>query len=61
MKNIKDIIDVDLDINIKGVVDDSREVKDGYLFVATKGFNVDHFDYIDDAINNGAVFVICDR
>ena len=61
MKKIKDIIDVDLDIEIKGVVDDSREVKDGYLFVATNGFNVDHFDYIEDAINNGAVFVICDR
>lgn len=61
MKNIKEIIDVDLDIEINGIVDDSREVKEGYLFVATKGFYVDHFDYIGDAINNGAVFIVCDR
>jgi len=61
MKKIRDILDFDSDIEITGIVDDSRNVKDGYLFVATKGYNVDHYDYIDDAINNGAVFVICDR
>ena len=58
---LKDLIDYDLDIDIKGIVDDSRLVKDGYIFVATKGFNVDHFDHIKDAIDNGCVFLITDR
>ena len=61
MKNIKDLIDCDYDIEIKGISDDSRYIKDGYLFVATKGFNVDHYDFIDAAIENGASFVIADR
>ena len=58
---LKDLIDYDLDIDIKGIVDDSRLVKDGYIFVATKGFNVDHYDHIKDAIDNGCVFLITDR
>lgn len=55
------LIDTDLDIDIKGIVDDSRLVKKDYIFVATKGYNVDHFDHIKDAINNGASFLIVDR
>lgn len=55
------LVDTDLDIDIKGIVDDSRLVRDGYIFVATKGFNVDHFDHIKDAIDNGCVFLIVDR
>lgn len=56
-----DLIECSYDFDILGIADDSRDVKEGYLFVATKGYNVDHFDYIDDAIKNGAVFVITDR
>ena len=58
---ISDLININSEIEILGITDDSREVKDGYLFVATKGYNVDHYDYIGDAINNGCVFVISDR
>ena len=58
---LKDLVDYDLDIEITGIVDDSRLVKKGYIFVATKGFNVDHFDHIKDAIDNGCVFLITDR
>ena len=61
MKKIKDLIDCSYDIEITGITDDSRLVEKGYLFVATKGFNVDHYDYIDDAIKKGCSFVICDR
>ena len=61
MKKINELIDCDYDINIKGISDDSRNIKEGYLFVATKGYNEDHFDYIEDAIKNGCSFVICDR
>lgn len=58
---LKDLIDYNLDVEINGIVDDSRLVKPGYIFVATKGFNVDHFDHIKDAIDNGAIFLIVDR
>lgn len=61
MKKLKDIIGVDIDLDIFGITDDSRNVREGYLFVATKGFNVDHYDYINDAIKRGSVFVIADR
>lgn len=61
MKKIKDLIKCNFDIDICGVTDDSRNVGEGYLFVATKGYNEDHFDYIDDAIKKGCSFIICDR
>ena len=56
MKKIKDLIDCSYDIEITGITDDSRLVEKGYLFVATKGFNVDHYDYIDDAIKKRMQF-----
>ncbi|MBR5370565.1 MAG: UDP-N-acetylmuramoyl-L-alanyl-D-glutamate--2,6-diaminopimelate ligase, partial [Bacilli bacterium] len=58
---LRELIDCDLDIDITGIVDDSRLVKPGYIFVATKGFNVDHYDHIKDAIDNGCVFLVVDR
>lgn len=61
MKKLSELIPCNYDIDILGIADDSRMVKSGYLFVATKGFNVDHYDYIDDAIVNGAVAIIADR
>ena len=61
MKKINDLININCDVEITGITDDSRLVEKGFLFVATHGFNVDHFDYIEDAINNGCSFVICDR
>lgn len=61
MKNIKDIIECDYDIEISGITDDSRVVEKKFLFVATRGFHVDHYDYIGDAIERGCSFVICDR
>lgn len=61
MKILSDLFECDLDVEILGIEDDSRKIKDGYIFVATKGFNVDHFDYIDDAIANGAIAIVADR
>lgn len=39
---------------------DSREVRDGDIFVAIKGFNMDHSVFINDAIKNGASLIITD-
>lgn len=58
---ICDLIECSYDIEILGITDDSRDVDNNFLFVATKGFNVDHFDYIDDAIEKGASFIVSDR
>ncbi len=48
----------DTDILIKGVTADSRQVKEGYLFVAVKGITSDGHDFIGNAINNGAVAIV---
>ena len=61
MKTISDLIKTDYNMDIFGITDDSRDVRPGYIFVATKGFNVDHFDYIDEAIKAGAVFIVADK
>ena len=58
---LKELITTDLNLDITGVTDDSRLVKEGYIFVATKGYNVDHYDYIEAAINKGAIFIVADR
>src|SRR6195952_1970734 len=48
------------DTEISAVVFDSRKVVPGSLFVAVKGTLVDGHDYIDKAIKDGAVAVICE-
>lgn len=61
MKKLNELVDCTYDISILGVESDSRKVKPGDLFVAVKGFNVDHHLYIDDAIKNGAVAIIGEK
>lgn len=58
MKKLNELLPCNYDIEIKGIADDSRDVHEGYLFVATKGFNVDHANYIDEAISRGAAAVV---
>lgn len=45
-------------ISIKGITSDSRDVKPGFLFVATIGHTVDAHNYIDNAVTQGAVAVL---
>jgi len=49
------------DIPIHGISIDSRTVNPGHLFVAMKGGMVDGHDYIQKAIENGAVAVVGNR
>jgi len=49
------------DIEISAVVFDSRKVIPGCLFVAVKGTVSDGHDYILQAVNDGAVAVICEE
>ena len=48
------------DMEISAIVFDSRKVVPGSLFVAVKGTVVDGHDYIDQAVKQGAVAVICE-
>ncbi len=45
-------------IDILGIASDSRDVRPGYLFAALPGSNLDGRDYIDDAVDRGAVAVL---
>jgi UDP-N-acetylmuramoyl-L-alanyl-D-glutamate--2,6-diaminopimelate ligase len=46
---------------IKGIACDSREVNEGYAFVAIKGTKSDGNDYIKDAINRGVSIVYSEK
>jgi UDP-N-acetylmuramoyl-L-alanyl-D-glutamate--2,6-diaminopimelate ligase len=48
------------DVEITSVVFDSSKVIPGSLFIAVKGTQADGHDYIDKAIKDGAVAVICE-
>jgi UDP-N-acetylmuramoyl-L-alanyl-D-glutamate--2,6-diaminopimelate ligase len=50
-----------VDNNIEGIELDSRHIKPGFLFVALKGTALDGHLFIKNAIENGAVAVICER
>ncbi len=58
VKNIECEISKPGEIEIKGIAYDSRKVREGYLFVAIKGFETDGHKYIESAIKNGAVAVL---
>jgi len=49
------------DVEISAIVFDSRKVVPGCLFVAVKGTAVDGHDYIEQAVKDGAVAVICEE
>ena len=47
-----------LDIDIKSLDSDSRNINNGDMFVAIKGYEVDGHEYIKDAISNGAKVIL---
>ena len=53
-------ISFDKDIDIKGITCNSKEVKKDYLFIAIRGVRNDANDYIEEAINKKAAYVISD-
>jgi len=66
LKNILtglDIVKVYNDANpdITHITNNSRECKAGSLFFAVRGFATDGHKYIDSAVKNGAVAVICEE
>lgn len=49
------------DTVIKGVATDSRDVQEGYLFVAIKGARVDGHTFFDDVFKKGAAAVLSEQ
>ena len=47
-----------LELEITNITSDSREVKQGDMFVAIKGFDVNGHDFVKKAIENGAKVVL---
>jgi UDP-N-acetylmuramoyl-L-alanyl-D-glutamate--2,6-diaminopimelate ligase len=48
------------DITIKDIQIDSRKVKEGCVFVAVKGVAADGHQFIDKAVESGAIAVVCE-
>ena len=69
MRNLQDIlyktgmteINGILDQNVRNIVFDSREVDNGDVFVAIKGFVSDGHFYIEKAIDLGAKVIVCEE
>ena len=55
-----DVVEIvnDLDLDITNIHSDSRKIKEGGLFVAINGYNQNGIDYIESAIENGAIATI---
>lgn len=51
----------DPELELRGIVYDSRAVKPGYLFVALRGRSQDGHAYVKDAVERGAVGVVVER
>jgi len=68
MKELKDILYKvsltstigNMEVEVNNVVFDSRKVKEGCVFVAVKGTQVDGHEYIEQAVAGGAVAIVCE-
>ena len=47
-------------IDVVSVHIDSRKVEDGSLFIAVKGSGVDGHEFIDNAVEQGAISIVCE-
>ena len=48
-------------LKIKGLALNSKDVKKGFIFFAIKGTKLNGERYIDKAIKNGAIIIICSK
>ncbi|PMP97866.1 MAG: UDP-N-acetylmuramoyl-L-alanyl-D-glutamate--2,6-diaminopimelate ligase [Thermodesulfobacterium geofontis] len=45
-------------LKIKGISENSKEIKDGFIFVARKGTNLNGEAFIEEALKNGALIIV---
>lgn len=60
MKEYREIFELIESKKVKGICFDSREVGEGFLFIAQKGTNVDGHKFILSAISKGAKYIVCE-
>ena len=48
-------------IEVKGLASNSKNVKEGFIFFAIKGYKTNGEKYISEAIRRGAIAVICSK
>ena len=61
MKKLNELLNCEYDIIINTIVDDSREVLPNSLFFCIEGLTHDGHNYVDDAVNNGAVAIVSNK
>ena len=58
MKKLNELIECNVDVEVKGIKINSRDIKEGDLFVCTDMGTMDRHLFIDDAIEKGACAII---
>ena len=53
--------DVNFEIDIADIFDNSKKVTENGCFIAHKGFVFDGHDYINEAIEKGAILIVCEN
>ena len=48
-------------LKVRGLALNSKDVKKGFIFFAVKGNQSNGENYINDAIKNGAIIIICSK
>ena len=62
MKRLNELFNnINSDCSVNGIKINSKEVKEGDIFVCTMGVTADRHDFIDDAIKHGAAAIIVSR
>lgn len=50
-----------LDVDVKGIDSNSKNINKDYMFIAIKGFNEDGHKYVNDAIKAGAIVIVVEE
>ena len=61
MKTVKDIFNIDSNIEVKDIKINSKAVNPGDIFVCVSGVNFDRHDFIDEAVTNGASVIVVSK
>ena len=61
MKKISELYDIDNDTLVKDIKINSKEVKDGDIFVCTMGVTADRHDFVNQAVENGAKLIVASK
>lgn len=61
MKNLKTLFNCGIDVLIGGIQINSKQVKKGDLFICRKGINSDAHDFVFEAIQKGAIAIVCSK